>query len=178
VALITSSIDSAPRLTPRIVALHDEVVSATLAAEAVLPLDFGTVTAAPHVDAWVTTHLGFVRAHLARLRGHVEMTIRLVSLASPAGSDASLRSTAECLVARAGLTEWRYRGDGPSGLSSSLAFLVPRDAVADFLARIAPVAARARTIAVVPTGPCAPLSFAPRLRTALAAPDRQLARAG
>jgi hypothetical protein len=178
VALITSSIDSAPRPTPRTVALHDEVISATLAAEAVLPLEFGTVTAAPHVDAWVATHLGFVRAHLAHLRRHVEMTIRLVSLASTAGSDASLRSTAECLVARAGLPEWRYQGNGPSGLSSSLAFLVPRDAVADFLARIAPVAARARTIAVVPTGPCAPLSFSPRLRTALVAPDRQLERAG
>jgi hypothetical protein len=176
--LITSSIDAPPRPTPRTIALHDEVVSTTLEAEAVLPLEFGTVTTALHVDAWLGAHLGFVRAHLARLRQHVEMTIRLVSLVPTAGSSAPLRSTAECLVACAGLAEWRYRGDGASGLSSSLAFLVPRDAVADFLARIAPVAARARAIAVVPTGPCAPLSFSPRLRTALTGAGRQFARAG
>jgi hypothetical protein len=176
--LITSPIDAAPRPTPRTIALHDEVVSTTLEAEAVLPLEFGTVTAALHADAWLLAHLGSVRTHLDRLRRHLEMAIRLVSLTSGAGSSAALRSTAECLVARAGLPEWRYREDDASGLSSSLAFLVPRDAVADFLARIAPVAARARAIAVVPTGPCAPLSFSPRLRTALAGADRRLARAG
>ena len=176
--LITSVIDAAPRRTPMTIALHEEVVSSTLEAEAVLPLEFGTVTSAPHFDAWLLAHLGFVRAHLGRLRRHVEMTIRLVSLASTTGSSALLRATAECLVERAGLSEWRYRDDGPTGLSSSLAFLVPRDGVPDFLARIAPVAARTRAIAVVPTGPCAPLSFSPRLRAALALADRRLARAG
>ncbi len=178
VVLITSLIDAAPRRTPMTIALHEEVVSSTLEAEAVLPLEFGTVTTALHFDAWLVAHLGFVRAHLGRLRRHVEMTIRLVSLAPTVGSSALLRATAECLLERAGLPEWRYRDDGPTGLSSSLAFLVPRDAISDFLARIAPVAARARAVAVVPTGPCAPLSFSPQLRTALAWADRCLARAG
>jgi len=176
--LITSAIDAVPRPTLRSVALHDEVVSSTLEADAVLPLEFGTVTAPVHAEAWLATHLGFVRAHMARLRRHVEMTVRLVSLTPSTGASAPLRATAECLVERAGLAEWRYRDDGTSGLSSSLAFLVPREAVADFLARIAPVAARSRAIAVVPTGPCAPLSFSPPLRTALAGTARPLPRAG
>jgi hypothetical protein len=176
--LITSAIDAIPRPTPRTVALHDEVVSSTLEADAVLPLEFGTVTAPVHAEAWLAAHLAFVRAHLARLRRHVEMTIRLVSLIPAAAASAPLRSTAECLVQRAGLADWRYRNDGASGLSASLAFLVPREGVDDFLARIAPVAARARAIAVVPTGPCAPLSFSPPLRAALAGPARPLPRAG
>jgi gas vesicle protein GvpL/GvpF len=175
--LITSTIDAVPRPTPRTVALHDDVVSSTLGAEAVLPLEFGTVTAPVQADAWLAAHVTFVRAHLARLRRQVEMTVRLVSLGEPGASSTTLRSTADCLVERAGLAEWRYRDDGTSGLASSLAFLVPRDAVADFLARIAPVAARARTIAVVPTGPSAPRSFSPPLRTALT-DTALLARAG
>jgi len=177
-ALITSTIDTVPRPTPRTVALHDDVVSSTLEADAVLPLEFGTVTAPVHADAWLAAHLAYVRAHLARLRRHVEMTVRLVSLGGAGGTSPPLRFTADCLVERAGLAEWRYRDEGSSGLASSLAFLVPRDGVGDFLARIAPVAARARTIAVVPTGPSAPLSFAPALRGALTDTARQLARAG
>jgi len=177
--LITSAIDTVPRPTPKTVALHDDVVSSTLDADAVLPLEFGTVTAPVHADAWLTAHLAFVRVHLARLRRHVEMTVRLVSLDGADAMSAPLRSTAECLVERAGLVDWRYRHDRSSGgLGSSLAFLVPREGVGDFLARIAPVAARARTIAVVPTGPCAPLSFAPALRGALTDMSRSLARAG
>jgi len=177
-SLITSTIDTVPRPTPKTVALHDDVVLSTLEADAVLPLEFGTVTAPVHADAWLTAHLAFVRVHLARLRRHVEMTVRLVSLDGADAMSAPLRSTAECLVERAGLVEWRYRHDSSSSLGSSLAFLVPREGVGDFLARIAPVAARARTIAVVPTGPSAPLSFAPLLRGALTDMSRPLARAG
>ena len=176
--LITSAVDAALRRTPRTVAVHDEVVSSTLEAEAVLPLEFGTITSAPRFDRWLVAHLGFVRAHLSRLRRQVEMPVRLVSLAATPGASAALRATAEALVEHAGLADWRYQDEGSSGLSSSLAFLVPRDAVADFLARIAPVAARTRAVAVVPTGPCAPFSFSPRLRTALASADGGLARAG
>jgi hypothetical protein len=161
--VIASAIDAVPRPTPTTVALHDEVVSTTLGAEAVLPLEFGTVVPAFEVDAWLAAHLGLVRVHLARLRRHLEMTVRLVSLTANAGARASLRATAERLVEHAGVTEWRYRDDRSGGLSSSLAFLVPRDGVGDFLARVAPVAARAGTVAVVPTGPWAPSSFSPRL---------------
>ena len=96
-----------------------------------------------------------------RPRQHVEVTIRLVSLRPNAQARASLRATADRLVERAEVDEWQYREDGGNGLSASLVFLIPRDAIGDFLARIAPVAARAGAVAVVPTGPRA---LPPRLR--------------
>src|SRR2546422_5798271 len=44
---------------------------------------------------------------------------------------------------------------------ASVAFLLPRGELADFLARIAPVASRAVGVAVVPTGPWPAYSFVP-----------------
>ena len=177
--LVTSVIDTVPRPTPKTQARHDEVVTATLGAEAMLPLPFGTVMPALEVDDWLVTHLALIHVYLARLRRHLEMTVRLVSLSPNADARASLRATAERLVERAGVPDWRYRDDGPGGLLSSLAFLVPRDGIGDFLARVAPVAARAGNVAVVPTGPWPPVSFSPRLPIpgSAGAPDR-LARAG
>jgi hypothetical protein len=90
-----------------------------------------------------------------RPRRHVEITIRLVSLRPSAQARAGLRAIAERLVERADLTEWSYREDGEDGLSSSLTFSVSPGDIADFLTRIAPVAARAGAVAVVPTGPWA-----------------------
>ena len=177
--LITSTVDTIPRPTPKSQAQHDDVVAAALGAETVLPLPFGTIMPAFEVDGWLATHLGLIHVYLARLRRHVEMTIRLVSLSPGEDARASLRATAERLVERAGTPDWRYRDEGPGGLSSSLAFLVPRDGIGDFLARVAPVAARAGRVAVVPTGPWPPASFSPRLPvpSSVDAPAR-LARAG
>jgi hypothetical protein len=161
--LITSTVVASPRPTPKARARHDEVVSAALGADAVLPLPFGTVVPALEVDAWLASHLGLIQTYLPRLRRRLEMTIRLVSLSPGVEARAALRATAERLVERAGVADWRYRDGGLGGQVSSLAFLVPRDGVGDFLARVAPVAARAGDVAVVPTGPWAPASFAPRL---------------
>jgi hypothetical protein len=177
--LITSTIDALPRPTPKAMARHAEVVSAALTADAVLPLPFGTVVAALEVDDWLAGHLELIRTCLPRLRRHVEMTIRLVSLSPGAEARATLRAIAERLVERAEVSEWRCREDGPGGPVSSLAFLVPRDGVPEFLARVAPVAARAGDVAVVPTGPWAPSSFSPRLPVpATATAPEPLARAG
>ena len=171
--LITSAVDTVPRPTPKAVARHDEVISAALRADAVLPLPFGTVVPTFEVDGWLASHLALIHAYLPRLRRHLEMTVRLVSLTPSADARASLRATAERLVERAGVPDWRYRDDGAQ--VSSLAFLVPRDGVGDFLARVASVAARAGDVAVVPTGPWAPASFSPSLPV----PDSGLlARAG
>ena len=177
--LLTSAVDSVPRPTPKTQARHDEVVGAALGAQAMLPLPFGTVMPAFAVDDWLVTHLALIHVHLARLRRHLQMTIRLVSLSPSADARTALRATAERLVERAGVPDWRYHDDGPGGLLSSLAFLVPRDGIGDFLARVAPVAARAGNVAVVPTGPWPPVSFSPRLPVpgSAGAPD-SLARAG
>src|SRR5213080_3991599 len=61
---------------------------------------------------------------------------------------------------RAALLHWRYRpAANPTNVAASLSFLVPRDEVPAFLARIAPVASRAAGLAVVPTGPAPAYSF-------------------
>jgi hypothetical protein len=78
-----------------------------------------------------------------------------------------LQALAASLAERAALPEWRYRPSGSAGnVAASLAFLVPRAEVAEFLARIAPVASHAAGIAVVPTGPWPPSSFVPELAAA------------
>jgi hypothetical protein len=177
--VIASMVDAVPRPTRGALARHDEVVSATLAADAVLPLPFGTVVPAPDVDEWLASHLALIRTCLPRLRRHVEMTIRLVSLSPGANAQQSLRDVAERLVERARISDWCARDDRSDGLAVALAFLVPRDGIGDFLARVAPVAARAGAVAVVPTGPYAPASFAPRLALSPRFDDREpLARAG
>src|SRR5262245_29526956 len=132
--LISSAVDTVPPPTPRAVARHDEVIATALRALAVLPLPFGTVVPAFEVDGWLASHLALIHAHLPRLRRHLQMTVRLVSLTPSAEAPASLRATAERLVERAGVPDWCYRDDGVQ--ASSLAFLVPRDGVGDFLARV------------------------------------------
>ena len=73
-----------------------------------------------------------------------------------------LRALAEQLVGRAGVEPWRYRPAGSGGnVIASVAFLVPRTDLAEFLARIAPIASRATGVAVVPTGPWPAYSFVP-----------------
>jgi hypothetical protein len=58
--------------------------------------------------------------------------------------------------------QWRYRPAGTGGnVVASVAFLLPRTELAEFLARIAPVASRAVGVAVVPTGPWPAYSFVP-----------------
>jgi hypothetical protein len=77
---------------------------------------------------------------------------------------AILRAFAERLVERAALPQWRYTACGSGvSLGATLAFLVPRGEVQEFLARIAPLASRAAGLAVVPGGPWPAYSFAPSL---------------
>ncbi len=95
------------------------------------------------------------------------MTVRLLRLdvreLAP-GRTAQVAALAERLIERAEVGTWRYVpvGGGGDG-SASLAFLVPREEVQSFLVRIAPVASRAEGVAVVPSGPWPPYSFAPAL---------------
>ena len=83
-----------------------------------------------------------------------------------------LRAVGDRLIEQAGVARWRYRSAaGAQGnAAASVAFLVPRREVAAFLSRIAPVASRAESIAVVPTGPWPPYSFAPPLERLPLAP--------
>src|SRR5262249_8158025 len=143
--------------TLRSQAVHDDVVVSLMDAEAVVPFPFGTVVV--DLPSWVEARARQLRAALVAVRGAVEMTVRLLRL--DAGVDGPhLRSLAERLIERAALPHWRYRpAANPTNVAASLSFLVPRDEVSAFLARIAPVASRAAGLAGVPARPAPPPSF-------------------
>lgn len=165
--LIATPLVAPPSRTPGAIAIHQDVVASLLESRAVLPFKFGTLVAAAELDRWMTVHLARVRASLAELRDTVEMTVRLLRLdvreLAPAKTT-QVAALAERLIERAEVSTWRYVpvGGGGDG-SASLAFLVPREDVQSFLVRIAPVASRAQGVAVVPSGPWPPYSFAPAL---------------
>ena len=155
-----------PCATPKTLAVHHDVVASAMDTEALLPFRFGTAVPSGEIEAWLMTHAALLRATVAKLRGCVEMNVKLLRLELGGGrgsepfGDADSRRTAqlevlgERLVARAGIEDWQYRVQGRGGnVAASVAFLVPRGEVHDFLTRIAPIASRAGGVAVVPTGP-------------------------
>lgn len=163
-----------PPATAQALAGHHEVVAAAMAADALLPFRFGTVVPAGELAAWLAAHAARIRAALTELRGAVEMSVKLLRLHCGHGAERScpecagrppdideLRRLADRLVERAGIERWHFRASASGdNAAASVAFLVPRDEVGAFLARIAPVASRAAGIAVVPTGPWPAYSFA------------------
>ncbi len=175
--LVASPVASAPPVTSRLVARHQEVVASLLDSRAVLPFSPGTTVAEGDLGTWLQARLYRIREALDGVADCVEMTVRLLRLDAGAGRDGAsgerVRALADRLVERAGVPRWRYLPSARAGWGGSLAFLVPRTDVPVFLAHIAPVAARAEGLAVVPSGPSAPWSFAPSLDEAAVA-----ARAG
>lgn len=172
--ILRSRVAVVPGATPKTLAAHHDVVASAMDADAVVPFRFGTALPSVEVDAWAARHRALLRATLARLRGRVEMSVKLLRLelaavpARGAGAEpdprraAQLEALGERLVAGAGVEHWRYRMQGSgSNVAASVAFLVPRAEVADFLTRIAPIASRASGVAVVPTGPWPAYSFVP-----------------
>jgi Gas vesicle synthesis protein GvpL/GvpF len=165
--LLGSTVDAVPIANPKTLALHHDVVASTLEAHAVLPFRYGTAVADGDADAWLGAQRVSIEAALAQVRGCVEMSIKLLRLdggteqqGGPGESD--LRALAEQLVERAGIEQWRYRPAGTGGnVVASVAFLLPRTELAEFLSRIAPIASRALGVAVVPTGPWPAYSFVP-----------------
>jgi hypothetical protein len=171
VVLLSSAAPLVPPATPTTLALHHDVVASALDADALVPFRYGTVLATADTDGWWARERGTIGGALARVRGCVEMSVKLLRLdattsAAPGGEvpadERRLRELAEHLVERAGLAHWRYRPAGTAGnVVASVAFLLPRAELGDFLARIAPVASRAVGVAVVPTGPWPAYSFVP-----------------
>jgi hypothetical protein len=165
-AVVASPVMGGQAPTPAALAQHHDVIASLLDARSVLPLPFAAPLPEAGLGSWLQAHQVAIRDGLEEVRGAVEMTVRLVRL-EPGASTANaggLRAFAEGLVERAALSRWRYAPSGRGGnLGATLAFLVPREEVQDFLARIAPLASRAPGLAVVPSGPWAPYSFAPAL---------------
>ncbi len=172
--VVRSRLGTVPAPTPKTLAAHHDVVTSLMEADAILPFPFGTALPGPESDAWLATHAALLRTALSKVRGCVEMNVKLLRLDLPpvrTGPDARdvrrlahLETLGERLVARAGVDDWRYRVHGTgSNAAASVAFLVPRVEVSDFLTRIAPIASRAAGVAVVPTGPWPAYSFVPAL---------------
>jgi hypothetical protein len=165
--LLGSALAAVPPANPKTLALHHDVVASTLDAHAVLPFRYGTTVAADEAETWLGAQRPALEAALAQVRGCVEMSVKLLRLDGgidpPRGpGERELRALAEQLVGRAGVEPWRYRPAGSGGnVIASVAFLVPRTELAEFLARIAPIASRATGVAVVPTGPWPAYSFVP-----------------
>jgi hypothetical protein len=169
--VISSGCERAPAANAQTLARHEEVVTAAMAADALLPFRFGTVVPAIELDAWLAAHAARIRATLAEVRGSVEMNVKLLRLSRGRGAarpdtaeevpgTVELRRLADRLIESAGLGRWRFRASAiGENVAGSVAFLVARDEVATFLSRIAPVASRAGEIAVVPTGPWPAYSF-------------------
>ncbi|HKB24001.1 MAG TPA: GvpL/GvpF family gas vesicle protein [Methylomirabilota bacterium] len=172
--LLASPCEGVPEANARTLASHHDVVSSTLDAAAVLPFRFGTVVPATELPDWLEAHRTRIRTTLTELRGQVEMSVKLLRLHCGHGADracpecaggapgaAELGDLAERLVERAGVARWRFSSSAHGdNIAGSVAFLVPRQEVHAFLARIAPVASHAAGIAVVPTGPWPAYSFA------------------
>jgi Gas vesicle synthesis protein GvpL/GvpF len=168
--ILSSAAAVVPPASPTTLALHHDVVASALDAEGLVPFRYGTALRAPEVDGWLAHERSALEGALASVRGCVEMSVKLLRLdaAPPAEAahdaldEARLRELADRIVERASLAQWRYRPAGTAGnVVASVAFLLPRAELADFLARIAPVASRAVGVAVVPTGPWPAYSFVP-----------------
>jgi hypothetical protein len=187
--ILSSAAPVVPPATPTTLALHHDVVASALDAEGLVPFRYGTALRAAEVDGWLARERSALEGALASVRGCVEMSVKLLRLdaappaeaAHDAPDEARLRELADRIVERAALAQWRYRPAGTAGnVVASVAFLLPRAELADFLARIAPVASRAVGVAVVPTGPWPAYSFVPAFdRPPLApagTPDRPVDR--
>lgn len=165
--LLGSRLDTVPAANPKTLALHHDVVASTLDAHAVLPFRYGTAVPDGDAESWLAVQRQALEAALTQVRGCVEMSVKLLRLdggleQQGGPGDAELRALADQLVDRAGLEQWRYRPAGTVGnVVASVAFLLPRGEIAEFLARIAPIASRALGVAVVPTGPWPAYSFVP-----------------
>jgi len=172
--LLSSAASVVPPASPTTLALHHDVVASALDADGLVPFRYGTALLSSELDDWLVRERPALDGALASVRGCVEMSVKLLRLeATPSGGpsvdatrDAAderrLRELGEQIVERAALAQWRYRPAGTAGnVVASVAFLLPRAELPDFLARIAPVASHAVGVAVVPTGPWPAYSFVP-----------------
>jgi gas vesicle protein GvpL/GvpF len=169
-------VDRPPRPGPRALGRHLEVVGAMSSPGPLFPLRYGVTVAAEELTPWLAARAGAIRTGLSLVRGRVEMRVSVLALHFGQGDAERLREVADRVTAVARNATCRSRIDGRGGNAAvTLAFLVPRGDETSFLARIAPVAARAGDVAVVPSGPWPAWSFVPPIDLPAAAASGRMA---
>jgi hypothetical protein len=179
VVLIASRVERIPPAGPRALAIHRDIVTSAMGAPALLPCPFGTMIADDQLERWLEARRETVETTLERVRGRVEMSVKLLRIDgygaaterhrrsewTPGPAEAMrLRALGDRLVEQADIEDWCYRPSGSdANAAASVAFLMTPTEVDGFLTRIAPIAAHAGGVAVVPTGPWPAYSFVPPL---------------
>jgi hypothetical protein len=177
-----------PRPSPELVLVHERVVEAVMARGAALPLRFGTVLdREDQLAAAVDERKDELRRALERVRGHVELGVRVMRPDAPgsdprsgdAGGDVDGTSGRAYLLARAAE---HHRADQAAGeihrplaelaAASTVrerprppavmvaAYLVDAGRIDDFRTRAEELAARHDDLKLVVTGPWPPYNFA------------------
>jgi gas vesicle protein GvpL/GvpF len=172
-----------PEPTPDTLWQHEAVVERLMAHAAVLPLRFGTMLrGVEQLDAFLRDHRDDLAEGLDRVRGRVELGVRVLG-EPPRERPQGAGSGREYLMARrdahhraeraagevheplaAVAREARLRTPGAPPTILAGAYLVDRDAVDTFKARVRALAAARRDVSVVCTGPWPPYSFVPEGR--------------
>ena len=162
--VLATLLDSPSRRGPRAVGQHQHVLTAMSSVGPLFPLPYGVTVPSADLAPWLAARAAAIRSGLKRVRGRVEMRVSVLALRFGQGEPERLREIADRVTGAAGYGSWRSHEGGRSGNAAiTLAFLVPRADTTTFLARIAPVVARAGDVAVVPSGPWPASTFVPSL---------------
>src|SRR2546425_5083817 len=106
--VVSSQLERIPEPNARTLALHHEVVTATMEADGVLPFRFGTALDAGELEGWLAAHAARIRAALGQLRGRVEMNVKLLRLTCGHGRE---RSCPACAAGPPGVDTLRDLAD-------------------------------------------------------------------
>lgn len=168
--VLSSLVERPPRATRFTLTRHLEVQAAAAVPGPFFPLPFGVTLTTDELEPWLALRAGTVRAGLRLLKGRAEMRVSVVALHVHDESPARLCAVADRVAEATGMASWRSRTTGTGANASiTLAFLVRVVDVPAFLARIAPIAARADDVAVVPSGPWPATTFVPPIGVPAAA---------
>ena len=162
--VLSSLVAAVPRVTPYALSRHRDIQAVAASPGPFFPLPYGVTVPSVEMEGWLAVRAGVIRQGLRMVRGRVEMRVSVLALRLGEADPARLCTVADRVAEATGLATWRSRIAGRGANTAiSLAFLVPRADVASFLARIAPVAAHAGSVAVVPSGPWPATTFVPAL---------------
>lgn len=160
--VLSTLVERPVRATRITLSRHLDVQIAAAVPGPLFPMPFGVTLPTHAVEPWLAIRAGTIRAGLRLLRGRVEMRVSVLALHVEHATPAQLCAVADRVAAASGVISWRSRTTGTGASATiTLAFLVRAVEVSSFLARIAPVAARAGNVAVVPSGPWPATSFTP-----------------